>query len=133
MIIWEPVQTAEKRVRAVGALRVEVAVQTAATGSYCAARVPFQMSIRLPVQKEAGLSPVGALVVEVADQLLVAGSYTPPVVKLVELSFPPQTIILLPVQTAPCWKRAEGLPVSLYELQVSVAGLYFKGEVKGEL
>jgi len=47
--------------------------------------------------------------------------YRPPVLK--EL-LPPQTIILVPVQTAVWRHRATGAPVTLVAVQVSVLGSY---------
>jgi hypothetical protein len=64
------------------------------------------------------------LVVLVAIQLSVVGLYLPPVLKVLELSDPPQTIISLPVQTAVCPARAEGAPVVFVAVQLSVIGLY---------
>ena len=59
----------------------------------------------------------------VAVQLSVPGLYLPPVLKIFGGSHPPQTIILLPVHTAVCWKRLAGALVVLVGVQVSVPGL----------
>src|SRR6185436_6615319 len=80
--------------------------------------------MRLPVQTDEGRSPVGALVVEVGVQVSFAGLYTPPVTRLPASFLPPQTIMRLPVQTAPCWERAWGGLVLPKLLQVFVVGLY---------
>jgi hypothetical protein len=57
-------------------------------------------------------------VVLVAVQLSVLGLYLPPVFEKVP-SYPPQTIISLPVHTAVCSTRAVGLPVRLVGVHVS--------------
>jgi hypothetical protein len=68
---------------------------------------------------------VGALVMLVAVQLSVLGLYLPPVFKeLNDWSWPPQTIISLPVQTVVCNSRAEGALVMLVAVQLSVPGSY---------
>jgi hypothetical protein len=68
---------------------------------------------------------VGALVVVVAVQLSVMGLYFPPVLrKLIMLSYPPQTIISLPLQTAVCSNRASGALAVLVAVQLFVLGLY---------
>jgi hypothetical protein len=50
--------------------------------------------------------------------------YLPPVFVKWEPSFPPHTIISLPVHTAVCEYRALGALVVLVAVQLSVAGLY---------
>src|ERR1043166_2734451 len=64
----------------------------------------------------------GALVVLVAIQLSVPGLYLPPVFKAPP-SYPPQTIISLPVQTEGAF-LGEGALVVLVAVQLSVLGLY---------
>jgi hypothetical protein len=64
-------------------------------------------------------------VVLVDDQLFVPGLYLPPVLKMVPLFSPPQTIISLPVHTAVCATRLDGAFVKLVAVQLSVSGLYF--------
>src|SRR5439155_176184 len=60
----------------------------------------------------------------VAVQLSVLGLYAPPVFKYRPISSPPQTIILLPVQTAVCAPRAAGALVVLVAVQLGAVGLY---------
>src|ERR1041384_481991 len=67
------------------------------------------------------MEPGGAFVLLVAVQLSVLGSYLPP---LFARNSPPQTIILLPVQTVVCNQRGEGALVKLVAVQLSVLGLY---------
>ena len=50
--------------------------------------------------------------------------YLPPVFKSAELSFPPQTIIAVLVETAVCCARTLGALVVLVAVQLSVPGLY---------
>jgi hypothetical protein len=50
--------------------------------------------------------------------------YRPPVFKEPDVPLPPQTIILVPVQTAEWRHRATGAPVTLVAVQVSVLGSY---------
>ena len=50
--------------------------------------------------------------------------YLPPVLRLLPLSSPPQTIISLPLQIAVCSSRALGALVVLVAVQPSVLGLY---------
>ena len=50
--------------------------------------------------------------------------YLPPVLRLLPLSSPPQTIISLPLQIAVCSSRALGAFVVLVTVQPSVLGLY---------
>ena len=66
----------------------------------------------------------GAPVVLVAVQLSVPGLYLPPLFSG-EPSYPPQIIILFPVQTALCAVLAEGALAVLVAVQVFVLGLYF--------
>jgi hypothetical protein len=58
--------------------------------------------------------------------------YFPPVLKSVELSAPPQTIISLPIQTDsdPGTNRGEGALVVLVATQLSVLGLYLPPVLK---
>jgi hypothetical protein len=63
-------------------------------------------------------------VVLVDVQLSVLGLYLPPLFKLLMPSFPPQTIISLPVHTAVCISRPEGALVVLVAVQLSVLGSY---------
>jgi hypothetical protein len=66
---------------------------------------------------------MGALIVLVAVQLSELGLYLPPVVKRLP-SYPPQTIISLPIHTAVCRDRAVEALVLLVTVHVSVPGLY---------
>jgi len=59
-----------------------------------------------------------------AVQLFVLGSYLPPVFSSLDPSYPPQTIISLPLQTPLCCPRPEGALVVLVAVQLSVAGSY---------
>lgn len=59
----------------------------------------------------------------VGIQLFVFGSYLPPVFANPELSWPPHTIISLPVQIAVCEDLAVGPFVVLVAVQLFVAGL----------
>ena len=68
-----------------------------------------------------------------AVQLLVLGLYLPPVCKATPVPSPPQTIISLPVQTAPCESRAMGAFVVLVGVQLSVLGLYLPPVFKTSL
>ena len=52
------------------------------------------------------------------------GSYLAPVFKSSKRSFPPQTIISLPVQTAVCDPRGGGGLIVLVAVQLSVPGVY---------
>src|SRR5262245_12917584 len=61
----------------------------------------------------------GALVVLVGVQLSVARSYLALVLTPLKPSYPPQTIISLPVQTVVCPSRAEGALVSVVGVHVS--------------
>jgi hypothetical protein len=70
------------------------------------------------------------LVVLVAVQLSVFGLYRPPVLKLVQQLYPPQTIISLPVQTAVCEARVEGALSVVTPVHSSVAGLYLPPSFK---
>jgi hypothetical protein len=72
---------------------------------------------------------VGAFVVLVAVQLSVVGLYLPPVFKVLVPSYPPQTIISLPVHTA-VLDRAVGALVVLVAIQLSVLGLYLPPVLK---
>jgi hypothetical protein len=63
-------------------------------------------------------------VVLVAVQLSVLGSYLPPVFKSLLPSYPPQTTISLPVQTAVWCHRPVGTLVELMTVQLSRIGLY---------
>jgi hypothetical protein len=56
--------------------------------------------------------------------------YLPPVLKSVELSAPPQTIISLPIQTDLETYRGEGALVVLVAIQLSVLGLYLPPVLK---
>jgi len=68
----------------------------------------------------------GALVVVVGIQLSAPGLYLPPVFREENpLSFPPQTIISLPVHTALWEPRAAGAFVVVVAVQLFVPGLYF--------
>ena len=68
---------------------------------------------------------MGALKGVVVVQLFVLGLYLPPVFKKLSLpSIPPQTIISVPVQTAPWPDRPTGTLVVLVETQLFVLGLY---------
>jgi hypothetical protein len=60
----------------------------------------------------------------VAVQPFVPGLYLPPVFNSVLPSYPPQTIISPPVQTAVCTSRPEGALVMLVVVQLFVPGLY---------
>ena len=60
----------------------------------------------------------------VAVQLSVLGLYLPPVFKSLLPSYPPQTIISLPVQTAVCRSRPVGAFAVVVAPQPSVPGLY---------
>src|SRR5438105_4236689 len=85
------------------------------------------MIISLPVHTAVcSFLGLGASSVLVGIQLSLPGLYLPPVLKLLPgpLSPPPQIIISLPVQTAPCRNRARGALVVLVAVQVLVAGLY---------
>jgi hypothetical protein len=70
------------------------------------------------------------LVVLVAVQVSVAGSYLPPVFTSLFPSFPPQTIISVPVQTAVCRYRPTGALVVVVAVQVSVLGSYLPPVLK---
>src|ERR1044071_6275854 len=75
---------------------------------------------------------LGALVVLVAVQLFVLGLYLPPVFKTTPLlSYPPHTIISLPVHTAVCLDRPLGTFVMLVAAQLSVPGLYLPPVFEG--
>ena len=92
-----------------GALVVLVAVQLSVLGLYLPPvfkafgaisirpRRSFHCRSTLPCET---LVQTGALVVLVAVQLSVLGLYLPPVFKELVPSYPPQTIISVPVQTA---------------------------------
>src|SRR5881394_1326596 len=98
--------------RAAGALTVVVAVQLSDMGSYFPpvsstrrfSSIPPQTIISLPVHTAVCTALLlGASVVLVAVQVSVAGPYFPPVSNAWNWgspSWPPQTIISLPVQTA---------------------------------
>jgi hypothetical protein len=59
------------------------------------------MIISVPVHTAVKMArPAGASIVLVGVQLSVLGLYLPPLVKRVKPSYPPQTIIWLPVHTA---------------------------------
>ena len=60
----------------------------------------------------------------VAVQLSALGLYLPPVLKKLLRSYPPQTTISLPLQTAVCDSRLEGALVVLVAVQLFVLGLY---------
>ena len=53
-----------------------------------------------------------------------AAQYLPPVFRALLASYPPQTIISLPVHTAVCCNRPAGALVVLVAVQLSVAGSY---------
>jgi hypothetical protein len=108
MIISEPVQTAPWFHLATGALFTEIGVQASLMGLYSPpvltaawpAPLPPQTIIKDPVQIPVVYAlEVGALVVEVATQVLVEGLYLPPVFIPPPPIYPPQTIIVEPVQT----------------------------------
>src|SRR5205814_6652452 len=98
--------------RAAGALTVVVAVQLSDVGLYFPpvsstrrfSSIPPQTIISLPVHTAVCTAlPLGASVVLVGVQVSVAGPYFPPVSNTWNPhspSWPPQTIISLPVQTA---------------------------------
>src|SRR5437870_3682327 len=98
--------------RASGALTVVVGVQLSDIGLYFPpvfsttefSSIPPQTTISLPVHTAVCTAlPPGASVVLVAVQVSVAGSYFPPVSNAWNWgspSWPPQTIISLPVHTA---------------------------------
>jgi len=117
---------------------VFVAIQLFVPGSYLPPvfnrtkfwSVPPQIIISLPLQTAlCEARAEGTLAMVVAIQLFVLGLYVPPVLKYwgggPSLSFPPQTIISLPVHTAVCNTRAAGAFVVLVATQLSVLGLYF--------
>ena len=105
---------------------VFVAIQLFVPGSYLPPvfnrtkfwSVPPQIIISLPLQTAlCEARAEGTLAMVVAIQLFVLGLYVPPVLKYwgggPSLSFPPQTIISLPVHTAVCNTRAAGALVVL--------------------
>ena len=74
---------------------------------------------------------VGAKVgVGVGDEPGAAAQYLPPVFRTLLLSYPPQTIISLPVQTAVWDARAAGAFAVLVAIQLSVLGLYLAPVLK---
>ncbi len=68
----------------------------------------------------------------VATQLFELGLYLPPVFKywLLSTSYPPQTIISVPVQTAVCSFRPLGALLVLVAIQLFVFGLYLPPVLK---
>ena len=66
----------------------------------------------------------GVLVVSVAVHVFVPGLYVPPVLMALPETYPPQTTISLPVQTAVCEYRLTGALVLLVAVHAFVLGLY---------
>jgi len=86
-----------------------------------------QINISDPVHRQTCRSrAAGAPVALMVDQVSVAGLYRQPLlrVKLMPSELPPQTNISVPDHTLRCRDLADGAPVVLTWVQVSVAGSY---------
>src|SRR5712692_6886616 len=134
----DPVDTAVWDSRADGAPVDVIAVHASVAGSYWPpvllalpdreASTPPQTSMRGPVHTAVWAQRAdGAPVVVIAVHASVAGSYWPPVLlaKNPEASSPPQTSMRDPVHTAVWDSRADGAPVVVVAVHVSVAGSYW--------
>src|SRR5712692_1808795 len=128
----DPVHTTVWPSRADGAPVVVIAVHASVAGSYWPPVLakpgsnpsPPQTSMRDPVHTAVWDSRAhGAPEVVIAVHASVAGSYWPPVLlaKNPEASSPPQTSMRDPVHTAVWAARADGAPVVVVAVHVSVA------------
>jgi hypothetical protein len=82
--------------------------------------VKVGVAVGVPVAVAVG--DAVAVAVGVGDEPDAAAQYLPPVLRALLASYPPQTIISLPVQTAVWDSRAPGALVVLVAIQVLVLG-----------
>jgi len=80
------------------------------------------VGVTVGVAVPAGVFVGVEVAVGVGDEPDAAAQYLPPVFRTLLLSYPPQTIISVPVQTAVWDSRAAGALVVLVAIQVLVLG-----------